>query len=515
METNGIIQLYPLLRLAFWLIVGMFTGEWLTELFHPWWWLCGCGALLLLACVVHYYRRPVCESILLSVSVSLLGAFLLSDAEAVAHAELPDSDVTYDAVVMSEPQVHGKVIQCDLLLVGGDESMKVKAAILCDTVENRWQRLHVGDGIHAESVLEAPKNYGNTDFDYARWLVVHGYRAQTFIYYNVWRKAEVDLSALSVVQRARLWALVFRQQIVEHYRLHGMSGREHAVIAAMTLGDKSLLDKELKDVYSVSGASHVLALSGLHLGIIYGLLVMLLPLGRHRRWLVHFLAVVTIWVYAVMVGLSSSVVRSALMLSVCALVDVLGRDRQSLNTLSLAAIIMLVWQPLTLFDVGFQLSFFAVFSILLYSRPLSSLLPSGFTRRFPVIRRLWSMLAVSFAAQLATAPLVAYYFGRFSCYTLLTTLFVIPLAVVILYGSVFFFLSSPVTSLQFFVAKLLLWVVALTNSILSWVASLPFASIEGLHPSALQVFLIYVLIAAISGLLYQFSKLRNLRAIHD
>lgn len=142
----------------------------------------------------------------------------------------------------------------------------------------------------------------------------------------------------------------------------------------MALGDKSSLSDKLEEDYSVSGASHVLALSGLHLGIIYAILSLLLA---RRRWqsVSQALILIAVWTYVFIVGMSASVVRSAIMLTVYSFVSLLNRNKMSLNTLSVAAVVILAGNPLFLYDVGFQMSFAAVLFIILFYRPVFALCP--------------------------------------------------------------------------------------------------------------------------------------------
>lgn len=174
---------------------------------------------------------------------------------------------------------------------------------------------------------------------------------------------------------------------------------------------------------------------------------------------------------------------------------------------------MLTVQPLELWDVGFQLSFLAVLAILVFYPTFFHLL----TLSHPVSRWIWGMACVSLAAQLGTAPLVAYYFGRFSCYFLLTNFIVIPLATFILYSAVLFFLCSPLPFLQQLPATLLTVLSQLMNDFLGRIARLPGASIEGLQPSVLQLSLLYLLIASVSVIVYtlqKVSRLHKLDAFH-
>lgn len=317
-------------------------------------------------------------------------------------------------------------------------------------------------------------------------------------YIDEWKGAAVDLSRLSVVQRARISALVFRDKLLQRFSDMGFNGQAYAVLAAMALGDKSSLSDELKEEYSVSGASHVLALSGLHLGIIYAILSLLFS---RRRWQIvsQVLILLAIWSYVFIVGMSASVVRSAVMLTVYSFVSLLNRNRLSLNTLSVAAVVILADSPLYLYDVGFQMSFAAVLFIIIFYRQLLEVMP-GSIRNIPIIKQIWQMTAVSVAAQIGVAPLIAFYFGRFSCYFLLTNMIVVPAATVILYGAVLTAAVSFLPWLQTLLAGLLLKVVILLNACVSFVAALPGASVDGIRIGLLQLLLIYILIFALSVL---------------
>jgi competence protein ComEC len=265
------------------------------------------------------------------------------------------------------------------------------------------------------------------------------------------------------------------------------------VVAAMALGDKSALTKELKEVYAVTGASHVLALSGLHLGIIYTLLSLLI-IGRRWQMVSQMLIVLCIWAFVFLVGMSTSVVRSATMLTVYALLSLGYRDKMTVNTLAFTAIVMLMVHPLSLYDVGFQMSFMAVLAILVFMPLLEGLFPTEYLLTHQSVRWLWSMVAVSVSAQIGVAPLIAYYFGRFSTFFLLTNFIVIPAATLILW-------LSPVVLLFPSLAYLLLYIVKCLNTVLGQMAAWPGASIEALHPTVLQTVMIYVVILCITYIL--------------
>lgn len=310
----------------------------------------------------------------------------------------------------------------------------------------------------------------------------------------------------SMTQRAQANALELRNQLVNTLSDKGLGQQELAVVSAMALGDKSLIDKDLKNDYSRSGASHVLALSGLHLGIIY--FVFSFMTARWRRRYHHWsrpvsegLILITMWSYVVLVGMSPSVVRAAIMMTVYSLLSLQNRNRSSLNALAFTAIIMLVADPMILFNISFQLSFVAVAFILLYQGRIYSLIPSS---THPIVKWCWRFLSVSLAAQLGVAPLTAYYFHQIPSYFLLSSLVVMVFTPLIIYLSLLFFLLMWLPVVQSWLVVPLSWLVHIQNTCLQGVSSLSGSTIvtPSLHP--LQVCLIYIIIFAVDAMIYRF-----------
>lgn len=483
-----------MLRVTVMLILGMLVGKAAYPLVPTMLWLAMMAASIIVAFVLN--KMPKGQTVAIFISFFFLGSYLMSDAVDKTKVSLPDRQISYEAVLLTEPTVHGKVVQTDLLIVGKGTTLKVRASILRDTVDNRWQRLHVGDGIAALSVLVEPRNFANSTFDYAGWLKKHGFKAETFIYYTDWKKAEVDLTKLHYSDRTIIQTRKLRQRFLAHYHNFGADGQSYAVLAAMALGDKSGLSKELKDDYSIAGASHVLALSGLHLGIIYGVLTFL-TLGFRRRWMPQLFIMLAVWAYVVLVGMSASVVRSAIMLTVIALVTLLNRRNILLNSLGVAAFVLLLWNPMNLYDIGFEMSFMAVLGIALFEPFMMPRHEAKNKFEKYVVYWLWGIISVSIAAQIGTAPLVAYYFGRFSTYFLITNIIVIPLATVILYGFLLTAVVSFIPVLSSWLMKALFFLVMVLNSSLHWIASLPGACIDGINWSLPQVVGIYIFIFAV------------------
>ena len=304
-----------------------------------------------------------------------------------------------------------------------------------------------------------------------------------------------------VLDRSRTYFLQQREQLLERYRDMNISGEEYATVAAMTLGDRHGLPEELRDAYNTSGAAHVLALSGLHLGIIYALLS-LLTVGRRRRIVTQVLIILSIWGFALLVGLPPSIVRAATMLTVLGLLQLGNRDCLTLNVLAFAAIIMLCLSPSTLFSVSFQLSFLSMLGIILFYRPLYDLLPPAFLQQHGLVKWAWGMTCVSIGAQAGAAPLVAYYFGNFPMLFLLTNFIVIPAITLILYLSLLALLLPFLSLLPLALATVTGWL----NATLRCVADIPWASISGLTPSCTQTVATYAAILAAALLLKKMRR---------
>lgn len=307
--------------------------------------------------------------------------------------------------------------------------------------------------------------------------------------------------SLSSFERTILKAQDFRQQAEQQLHTLHIGEQDFAVIAAMAMGDKSALNQETKETYSISGTSHILAVSGLHIGIIFQLIILLLG-GKRRSKLTIILSTTIVWAYVIFIGFPASAVRAATMLSIYSMVLLSLRPDPTLNTLALAYIIMVLVNPFNIFDIGFQMSFLAVGSILLFY-PLFFCLLSSHSN---IIRAIWGLFCVSLAAQIGTLPLIVFYFGRISCYSLITSFIAIPAATLILYLCVLLFILSPLTYISFLaspteglmqlVINVLTSITQFINTAFRLTSLLPGASIEHVHLSLLQLAILYVAILA-------------------
>lgn len=402
----------------------------------------------------------------------------------------PEEATEQEVVVVEEPQLKERWVVADVLTTN---RQKLKLRIRRDEDS---ERIALGDGLRVWAYINKVHEWQNGRFDYRRYMQCHAFSGEAFVSQGHWQWAAVSLKKLSAFERLRLRFLLWRHALLEHYRQWGISDDAYGIVAAMTLGDKSHIDKDIRAVYQQVGASHVLALSGLHLMIIYGVITLLVG-WRRISTVAQIATVLAIWAFAFLTGLSPSVVRSASMITLYALLSLGYREKMSVNTLAFIAIIMLLVNPLALYDIGFQLSFSAVLAIVLVNPLLYGQIPLHVLQRHQWLNKLWGLTTVSLSAQIGTAPLVAYYFGYFATWFLLSNYIVIPLATAVLYLAITLLAVCWWPWAVSCVATALSAVTTFMNRLLQWVATLPYCSIDGISLSLLQVFLLYIMIVSV------------------
>ncbi|EAZ80311.1 ComEC/Rec2 family competence protein [Algoriphagus machipongonensis] len=265
------------------------------------------------------------------------------------------------------------------------------------------------------------------------------------------------------------------------------------VANALLLGQKQNLDKDVRQAYSASGVMHILAVSGLHVGIIYLMLMFLVkPLklkGRNQK--MYFLFVVLlIWVYAALTGMSPSVMRASTMFSLIALGQLRDRKPSIFNVLAFSATLMITFNPSVIFEVGFQLSYLAVLGIVM----LQPLILKCWNPPNKWLEYFWQIVAVSIAAQLATFPLTLFYFHAFPTYFLLGNLIIIPLAFLIMHLGIPLLAFGWVPVLGELLGVLVSKTILFQNFIVLRIQSLPYPQIDQISIEWYSMFLVWVLL---------------------
>ncbi|MBR6620906.1 MAG: ComEC/Rec2 family competence protein [Bacteroides sp.] len=479
------MKTYPILRLAIFMAAGIFFAGLFPDCFSSQtlhWLLWGLLIVLALVGIKSSYKGRWMFGLGVSSIMFLMGWMLSYHERQALKVDWASERQAYRVTVLDVPVEKPRSILCRV-------RVDKQVVLLYLPKDSLASSVTLGDELLVYTQIQKPKNQGNPyEFDYETYLYHQEISGTAYAYSGHWMKSE-RTSTLTLKQRA----LVIRERMMEQFRIWGVNQEQLPVISALTLGCKRELEEEVRDIYADAGISHVLALSGMHIGIVWLLLDFLLRplvLARGGRWVKSFLSVSLLWLFAFVVGLEASVVRAVVMCMLMELARLSGRRSLSMNTLAIAALAMLIYRPFYLYDVGFQLSFVAVASIILFY----PLIWRAFSIRNCFYRSLVGILAVSIAAQLGTAPLVMYYFSNCSVYFLLTNLVAALIVPFIIYGTVAMALLS-------FCHPLCEWVVWMLNLSAEWltdvareVSNLPGATFSMGPISSLEICLFYGLL---------------------
>lgn len=506
---------YPLFRLSVALATGIFLSDVFaldgTYLYA----LCFVFVLSVLLSSIFYFSKTYRIRFLFGISVSLsfllLGGILFVISLENIHHEWDSDKAVYVASVCDIPRVKGKTIQATVNVekvkdVATGSWKPVNKQILLYWMPDSMQPpLQCGDRMCFRAHVGMPMSDADfTGFDYGQYLQRQGISGTAIVYSGYWRKLLQPSTPTFKMQ-----ALMLREQIVKKFRTWSLEDDVLAIISALTVGDKSKLTREIKATYNAAGVSHILALSGLHIGILSMILSWLFyPLRRvcGGKWIAGFLIVGLLWGFAFLSGLSPSVIRAVTMFSAYVVASIFSEDRFSgFSALTLTAFIMLIYQPMYLFDVGFQLSFMAVLGIFLFYPLIDSL----FVVRNKIVAYLWNIISLSLAAQLATLPLILYYFGTFPVYFLLSNLVVAPIAVFILSATLLALALGVFPVAANFVVQGLDFAVRTLNEVMEQIQHWSGAQITSVYLSVWQAWLLAVAIVT----LWRYVVCRNARRL--
>ena len=463
--------------------------------------LLAAAVVLLVGCFLLRHVPHISTGIILLL-FALSGFLLLQMERRSFQIDYPSRLVISQAMITSEPARHGKVVMCDMVFVRGALcGSKVRTSIFGE------YSCRAGDVVVMKSHLKVPQDFaseGKFKTSYTTYLKSRGVVAQTFVLpHNIQSCSE---SEITLPFHLQVWrrALQFRSRLLQVFVEYKADFITQGYLSAVLLGSRTQLSSRIRDDYSKSGVSHVLALSGMHLGILYGLFSLFL--FRRKNVVCQLLLLSAIWCYVLMVGFPVSAVRAAMMLSVCTLVQLAGRRGLTLNTLSFSALVMVLFHPYCVFDVGFQLSYLSVGFITMFSPPLYRFITPWRLGRIRGYSWLSGMVAVSLAAQLGTFPLVLYYFGSFSFVFLLSNVVVLPLTTLVLSLGVAVLLPGIFGWYFPWLFRLLSFFVHSQNSVVSWLSSLPFSSLQGVQVSLLGTAVMYIVLFVLIVLIVFLSR---------
>lgn len=432
-----------------------------------------------------------------------VGSFTTTLKQQSLEYSFPAEAKAYKGIVTDTPQEKAKTTAYRVYLP--IEDRQVVCYLQRDSLAGN--DLQPGDEFLFHGKIQPFQNMGNPDdFDYVRYMYNEGFIGSVYITSTSWKSLEKTSPSL------KYKALRCRQGILEFYQSLGFDETEYGILSALTVGYQDALTDDLKQGFRTTGTVHVLSVSGLHVGIIYLMISFLLGFirrGTRYYWIKPLLIIILLWVYAFITGLPPSVVRASTMLSIFCASEIFGRKNFSIHALFIAAFFMLLINPFSLFDIGFQLSFVSVLSIL-YLQPRAS----GIIKiENKYIRNIWQLFTLSLVAQLATFPVCLYYFGTFPTYFFITNLIIVPLVSLIMYavGSIIvawvFSLVLPDINFFYLPVKVLQLLVQLMTSLIRFFEGLPHALIQDVKVSLADLAFIFTIIVSILiFLIYRKSK---------
>ncbi len=349
------------------------------------------------------------------------------------------------------------------------------------------------------SVIPKPAN--PLEFDYRKYMLHKNIRYRQFL--SPENYTEFDKTTPSIIQK---WGNTIRSSGVEDINWAIPDSDANGIAKALLLGVRSDITSELRDTYAHAGVIHILAISGLHLGILYG--VLLIVFRRFKKSLGFVaLAFVVLWSYALVAGLPPSVTRAALMFSVLSLGQYFYKTPNIFNTISLSAFILLFINPFQLYDIGFQLSYLAVLGIVILFPAINGL----FVSKYKIVESIWSLTSVGIAAQVFTFPVVIYYFHNFPLLFFISNLIIIPLATVVLIGGLLLLLTMQFgwSAIGGVLGSILEIIIEFMNKSVTFIENIPGSFINDIYLDTYQVLLLFIIL--IGMLVFFFHK--NLKGL--
>ena len=451
--------------------------------------------LIFLSLTAYWQRKTLFFVFITWITFFLTGMILVYENDATNHTNyfekhLKNTSKVILAIdkVLKPGNYHHKYV-ADVVQL---DSKKTTGHVLLNIEKDSTSLLfHTGDLVFLKNKFQDIKSSLNPhQFNYKHYLKKQGINQQVYITHQ-----EILLLDESKVSLLR-FIDAFRVKIQKSLRRYHFTDDELAVMNALLLGQRQEISKQLSDNYSKAGAIHILAVSGLHVGVILLILSLILkPLERvnNGKLIKLVLVILSLWFFAILAGLSASVIRAVTMFSAIALGQFFNKRNAVEHSLIFSMFIILLWKPLFLFDVGFQLSYTAVFGIIWIQPVLYQLWKPNFF----IVDKGWQLITVSVAAQLGVLPISLFYFHQFPALFFISNLIIIPFLGVILGLGLVVLVLSYESILPLFLEGFYGDVISILNKVVAFVARQESFLFSEISFSALKMIFSYLLI--ISG----------------
>jgi competence protein ComEC len=407
-----------------------------------------------------------------------LGVYLVKINTSILHPSyfihsISDENDIFQVQLTEEPEVKENSIKCFANVLAVNQKATIGTTLIYFKKSPITQTLQYGDVICLQTKFTEIQSTGNpNEFNYADYLNKK----------DIYHQAYVRDSALIFVKNEGSsfvkWLNNSRNFLINVLDKSGLKNENLSVAKALILGEKSGLDRETMNAYSASGTMHVLAVSGLHVGIVMLLLSFFLkPLKNIPKGRIIYVAllVVFIWLYALLTGLSPSVMRATFMFTFVIMGKEMERDTSVYQSIMVSAFLLILMDPMVIFDVGFQLSYLAVIGIVFFQPKIYKL----FFSKYYLVDKVWQITSVSIAAQLATVSLGLFYFHQFPNLFLISNLIAIPISFAILMIGLIYLAVNWVPLVNDLCFYLLDFSLTILNKSVQWIEQIPYSIYSG------------------------------------
>jgi len=444
---------------------------------------------------------------LLAITLGMMSFYIHSDLNSKHHYSKKSIDETNSirAIVTTTLKPNEKYNKYFISLSHFNDSV-ASGKLLLYVPKANLETLHSGDEIWLNSTIyPVPKAFNPYQFDYSKYLEKQ----------NVFHQIYTQKNQIKIIQTHKtidFYIENLRNNLSKSFEIHHFEPKTKAIIDALILGQRLELDKETIADYSNAGVNHILAISGLHISIIYFFIVFLLkPLKRVKFGAeIQLLIVLAIlWLFALLTGLPASVTRAVTLFSFISIGNYFNQPKAIYNALAISAFLILLVKPNAIFDIGFQLSYAAVLSIVLFQ---------PFYKKFyfsenKIAIYFTDTVLVSLAAQIGVLPLSLYYFNQLPLLFLLANLVIIPLSsLVLIAGIVILPLNYILPSVAVFLGKILAYSIQFMNDYIHWIAQFKSGIITNISFSGWLTFWMYLVIVAFIYWMYH-TKVKNIKYI--
>ncbi|TAF45921.1 MAG: ComEC family competence protein [Sphingobacteriales bacterium] len=501
----------PFLRLLIPFIAGIYVSTNPFVMPSAGWYYCFILAFIFATTLCFVYKKIELydKRLLLGLNIKILvflSAIILTHQHKEIYAETHFSKIKSDYIIVhinEEPKIKGDIarfIAVTDAVVYHKKIMPASGNILLAMRFDTTKRLGLKYGyqlIIKSKYKDIEPPYNPAEFNYKKLMANRQVYHQTFI--NQLQTVKIDSNKGNPIIN---FALNFREKQVDKFRKHIPNIDARSVASTLLLGYRTELEENILNAYFKTGTIHVLSVSGMHVALVVLLLEFLLKFMNHKRWTQLLKAVIMltlVWFYALIAGMAPSVARAAIMITLYVIAKLIRYRGNTFNIMGIAAFIILLYNPFIVMDVGFQLSFISVAGLIYLQPKIQNL----YSPENKILQLLWGCISISIAAQLATTPISVFYFHLFPLCFIISNLFILLPATLIMYGGIMFLVIPWPTTVMHYAGLAFNYLINFTNNGLIHIGNMPGATISPIYFNALEILLFY---AALFFMLKAFSQ---------